>query len=307
MEEDRKILVLGSLNMDALIEASRIPSSGETILGERCSFSPGGKGANQSFAAGRLGGEVAMIGSVGKDSYGGELKRNLKLAGVDTSGIREIPDVSTGMAFILLEPSGENRIVVVQGANQMSDEAAVAAHREMIKNCDILMLQMEIPLEANCLAAEVARQYGKTVILDPSPIPEEMPDRLLACVDVIKPNETELSMLTGKSTETAGEIVEASRSLIKRGVRNVLTTWGSRGAVLVSENGWEYFPARRVEAVDTTAAGDSFIAAFACRFNGNNYSEAVRFANRVAERVVQKKGAQSSIPSLEEMKDEWEE
>ncbi len=290
--------------MDALIEVSRVPAEGETVLGEKCSFSPGGKGANQSFAAGKLGGQVSMIGAVGKDEYGTALKENLGMAGVDTGGIEEISDIPTGMAFILLEPSGQNRIVVVQGTNGELGEALIQRHRELIEECDILMLQMEIPVEVNCLAAEIAREKGKIVILDPSPVPDEMPDRLLSSVDVMKPNETELALLTGRTVETKEDIVEASRCLIERGVGCVLTTWGSRGAVLVSKEEWEYFPAERVNAVDTTAAGDGFIAAFACRFDGNNYREAIRFATQVAARVVEKKGAQSSIPSLEELGEE---
>lgn len=296
-----RLLIIGSLNMDFLIETEKVPVKGETILGENCSWVPGGKGANQSFAAGKLGGTVAMIGAIGTDEYGRELKKNLNAAGVNLEGVEELEDFGTGKAFVMLEGSGENRIIVIPGANHAVLPQMIDRHERLMDECDAVVLQMEIPIETVLYAARRAKEKGKRVILDPSPVPPHFPNELFENVDVMKPNETELEYLSGMKCGREEELQKAAQCLIQKGVKTVVATRGSKGAYVASGNYREFFPASKVQVVDTTAAGDGFVSAFSLVFSGDNFAEAVKFANKVAEKVVQKKGAQTSMPERNEM------
>lgn len=298
----RKILVIGSLNMDQVLQIEHIPVAGETILCQDMKLVCGGKGANQAFTCGRLGCYVEMLGSVGQDENGNALLANLKREGVETSHIQRLPDDSTGMAVIAVEKTGNNSILVIQGANGMTDEAYISANTASIQEADAVVLQLEIPLPAVTFAAREGRRAGKLVILDPAPA-TDLPDELYRCVDVIKPNETELGLLTGMPVDTVEEIEKAAHCLLERGVKNVVVTLGGAGAMLVRKSGCAVFPGKKVEAVDTTAAGDSFTAAMAMLLTeGYSLEQAIAFAMEVAAVVVTRPGAQSSIPREEEIR-----
>ena len=298
----KKILVIGSLNMDITLRMERAPEAGETLTADSLITSPGGKGANQAYAAGKLGGDVTMLGAVGQDVYGEELCSNLASVGVDISGIRKIAGVPTGTAVIFVEHTGENRIVLVSGANSMVDRTYIDEHIDKIRDCEIVMLQLEIPLDTVIYAAKRAKEMGKTVILDPAPAIPNISAELLSCVDYIKPNETELNMiLTGKTDSL--QFDEALEQVQKLGIKNVWVTLGSQG-VFLKESGrdGELIPSVRVTAVDTTAAGDTFIAAAAVSLaKGKSSREAVSYGNRAAAITVTRPGAQKSMPNADEV------
>ena len=297
-----KILVVGSLNVDMVMNVDHMPAEGETILCDGMTLVPGGKGANQACAAGRLGTDVAMLGAIGDDDYGALQLKSLSEAGVEVGGLLKKEGQNTGTAFITVNKSGNNSIVVVPGANSAFRPEDIEAIRELIEQCEIMILQLEIPLDTVCYAAKLAKSLGKTVILDPAPVPEHFPEELYEYVDIVKPNETELGMLTGIA-EAQKHLTEAAQVLKARGVKNVLVTLGGDGVYINPESGEEIrIPACKVKAVDTTAAGDSFTAALAAMLlNGESLEAAAEFANRVSAIVVTRKGAQSSIPTIDEV------
>ena len=297
-----KILVVGSLNVDMVMNVDHMPAEGETILCDGMTLVPGGKGANQACAAGRLGTDVAMLGAIGDDDYGALQLKSLSEAGVEVGGLLKKEGQNTGTAFITVNKSGNNSIVVVPGAKSAFRPEDIEANRELIEQCEIMILQLEIPLDTVCYAAKLAKSLGKTVILDPAPVPEHFPEELYEYVDIVKPNETELGMLTGIA-EAQKHLTEAAQVLKARGVKNVLVTLGGDGVYINPESGEEIrIPACKVKAVDTTAAGDSFTAALAAMLlNGESLEAAAEFANRVSAIVVTRKGAQSSIPTIDEV------
>lgn len=296
-----KVVVIGSLNMDFAIEVKEMPKVGETILGKNVSLIPGGKGANQAYAIGKLGKKVRMVGAVGNDLFGGKLIDNLENTGVDTKGTQVLEGVPSGQAFINVNEAGENSIVVIPGANQKLDKKWIDHNLKSIADCDAVVMQLEIPMEVVVYAAKVAKEQGKMVFLDPAPAVPELPEELLQNVHMIKPNRTELATLTGCPTETREEVIEAARKMIDKGVKMVLVTLGGDGCMLVSEEKVQEFQAERVEVVDTTAAGDSFTAGFVAALQDENYEEAIAFATQVSAISVTRKGAQTSIPTLEEV------
>lgn len=297
-----KILVVGSLNVDMVMNVDHMPAEGETILCDGMTLVPGGKGANQACAAGRLGTDVAMLGAIGDDDYGALQLKSLSEAGVEVGGLLKKEGQNTGTAFITVNKSGNNSIVVVPGANSAFRPEDIEANRVLIEQCEIMILQLEIPLDTVCYAAKLAKSLGKTVILDPAPVPEHFPEELYEYVDIVKPNETELGMLTGIA-EAQKHLTEAAQALKARGVKNVLVTLGGDGVYINPESGEEIrIPACKVKAVDTTAAGDSFTAALAAMLlNGESLEAAAEFANRVSAIVVTRKGAQYSIPTIDEV------
>ena len=297
-----KILVIGSLNIDMVMRVDHMPTAGETILCDGMKLVAGGKGANQACAAGRLGTDVTMLGAIGNDSHGEMQRDSLQRSGVDVSGLITKESVSTGTAFITVNKEGNNSIVVVQGANAQFTPEDIEAHRDLLEECEIVILQLEIPLDTVLYAVKLARTLGKTVILDPAPVPEHFPKELYQYVDIIKPNESELSRLTGIA-DAQNHLEEAVQIVKDHGVRNVLVTLGGDGVYLDTENEPPvHIPAKKVEVVDTTAAGDSFTAALAAMLlEGKTLKEAAEFANQVSAIVVTREGAQDSIPTLQEV------
>ena len=296
----KKILVVGSLNVDMVVRVPHMPAAGETILAEKADTVPGGKGANQAYAAGKLGAQTIMFGAVGNDRYAEIEKKSLQSAGVDVSRLIVRADFDTGLAWITVNDAGDNSIVVVSGANKTLSEKDIADNDDLLQSCDIVLCQMEIPVQTVLCAARRAKELGKTVILDPAPVPKDFPAELYTYVDIIKPNETELSLLTGAASSDYEKGADILRS---RGVKNVIVTLGGAGAFVNSETeGKHMLTVRPVPVVDTTAAGDSFTAALAVRLaSGSSLLQAVRYANEVATIVVTRKGAQTSIPTAEEV------
>lgn len=296
-----KVLVVGSLNMDFAVYMERRPQAGETVMAQGMKLVPGGKGANQAYALGKMGAKTAMIGAVGDDTFGQQMLDNLEKVSVDTAGIKQIAGVETGKAFIEIEDSGQNSISVIAGANAAVDEKLVLEQEDLFAKADAVVMQLEIPVPSVIAAARLAKKHGKVVVLDPAPARADLPDELWAQVDITKPNETELALLTGLPTGTEAEVVTAAQSLIAKGVKNVLVTLGGDGTLLVTADRVEKFPAYKVKAIDTTAAGDCFLAAFMSRFTGGNFAEAIDFGAKASAIAVTRQGAQTSIPTVEEV------
>lgn len=297
-----EILVVGSLNLDFVINVEHMPVAGETILGDSVALIPGGKGANQAYAVGKLGGVCKMIGAVGEDHYGELLVRNLQSVEVDTQGIDVLENKPTGNAFITVNSEGDNNIIVVPGANGCLTKSMIDTHMELLKVCSTVILQLEIPLEVVTYVIQLAKELGKRIILDPAPARRDFPEGFFKGIDIVKPNETELQMLIGRKLSGTEEMIDGAKELILSGVKTVIVTLGGEGCLLVNSVGHQYFPARKVTVVDTTAAGDSFTAALAVALEkGSSYEEAITFANKVSGMVVTKKGAQTSIPSIQEV------
>ena len=297
----RKILVIGSLNVDSVIEMKQMPVVGETVLGTKLIYVPGGKGANQACAAAKLGGNVTMLGCIGEDEFGDIQNNNLTNCGVNTDHLKRSSTNGTGTASIYVDESGNNSIVVVAGANHECDISYLKENDDVIKSCDYVVLQMEIPYDTIYYAVNRAKELGKIVILNPAPAPEELPVDILAKLDYITPNETELMKLCGSKGSSVEDFVKGAKTLIHKGVKNVLITLGDKGALLVNDNIVENFPTRKVVPVDTTAAGDCFNGAFTVALaEGRGQKEAAMFANAASSIAVTRNGAQTSIPSREE-------
>jgi ribokinase len=297
-----QIVVVGSLNMDLVMQAPRIPKPGETVSGaEDLKLIPGGKGANQAYGSAMLGAEVAMLGRVGDDAFGETLVQNLNIVKVDTRFITQDPDAATGIALIVVEESGQNIIVVSPGANRCVSPEDVTQGESVIQSADVLLLQLEIPLNVVIRAVELAKLHGVITILNPAPA-RPLPAELLTLIDVLIPNETEAAILSGCETNTDEEIQQAAAALRRSGAKTIIMTLGSRGALLTTENVFSYFPAFPVDPVDTTAAGDAFVASFAVAVaEGKSLQEAVRYGNAAGALACTKFGAQPSLPNRPEL------
>lgn len=294
-----RVTVAGSLNMDLVARAPRIPQPGETIIGRDFRNVPGGKGANQAVAAARLGAEVSMVGRVGGDTFAEPLLENLAADGIDHTYVTRDPEAATGVALIVVDDAGENSIVVASGANARFSPADVEAAEEALANADVLLLQLESPLETVLRAAELARARGAKVLLNPAPA-QALPEELLSLVDALIPNETEAALLTDRAVRSEEEAREAARTLLASGVETVIVTLGERGALLAQEGGVSMVPAFSVEAVDSTAAGDAFVGSFAVALaEGRPLEEAVRWGNAAGALATTKMGAQPSLPTRE--------
>jgi ribokinase len=299
-----QIVVIGSLNADLVVRLDRMPAPGETVIGTDFSVFPGGKGGNQACAAARLGAAASMVGRVGSDHYGEWLKNSLATSGVDVSYVQKEKTVSSGTAVISVDASGQNQIVIVPGANGAFLPEHLEQCRDLIASAGIVLLQLEIPQETVEAAARLAKASGALVILDPAPA-RHVSDEILGLVDYLTPNETELGVLTGVrslkqfSREDAASGAETLRA---RGARKVIVKMGSLGALLAAENQELFWPALPVAAIDTTAAGDVFNAAFAFALSaGRSEFEAGEWATAAAACSVTRKGAQTSLPTFEEV------
>lgn len=298
----KRILVIGSSNIDLVVRVPDIPAVGETIMSLSTDRLPGGKGANQAFACGKLGGSTTFLSVVGNDMLADIIIDSMNKANVDISRMEKAADTQTGMALICINNHGDNSIIVIPGANTMCDIEYLKRHDKAFLESDIIALQMEIPLDSVYYSIRRAKELGKTVILDPAPAPDRIPEDIYRQLDFITPNETELQKLSGFPVDNRKDLLKAGKVLLSWGVANVLVTLGAKGAMLLNKGGEKFFTPPQVNVVDTTAAGDTFNAAFTVKAaEGESYEEAIRFANLASSLAVSKLGAQSSIPSRKEV------
>lgn len=296
------ILVVGSSNTDMVIKAGKFPVPGETILGGEFFMFPGGKGANQAVAAARLGGKVTLLAKVGSDIFGKQALQQFINEGIDTTFTITDQKNPSGIALITVDGKGENTIVVAQGANGALDPSDLRQAEKEITRYDILLIQLEIPLETVKHAASVASKNGKKVILNPAPA-ASLPMEIFKDLYLITPNESETETLTGIEIKNKDDAKLAAIKLKEKGVAHVVITLGGEGAYLFSEGEGIQIPAPKVKAIDTTAAGDVFNGALAVAISeGASLKEAVSFANQAAAISVTKMGAQSSAPYRKEIK-----
>jgi ribokinase len=298
------ITVVGSLNMDLIVRVPRFPEPGEAIHGEDLQTACGGKGANQAYAVARMGHPAFMLGCVGQDGFGEAMLANLRAIGVDTSNVRQRAGVPSGTALILVQDaSGQNEIVVASGANRTLTANDVQAAADVLSRSDAVIAQLETTLAATRMALTLARAAGRLSVLNPAPF-APLDDAFLALCDYLIPNENEAARLAGCEVSNVASAARAAEALRARGARNVLVTLGAAG-VWVDAEGWRgHVPAFPVKAVDTVAAGDTFIGAFVTRIvEGAELREAVRFGCAAAAIAVTRPGAQPSIPARQEVDD----
>ena len=297
----RQILVVGSCNTDMVIKAAHLPRPGETILGGTFFMNPGGKGANQAVAIARLGGSVTFICKTGSDIFGHQSQQLFEEEGINTSYVFSDSGNPSGVALITVDEKAENCIVVASGANANLLPSDLAKAEEAIELADLILMQLEVPMETVCFVADIAWQKGKKVILNPAPA-HPLPADLLHHLYLITPNETEAEMITGVKITDDISAVEAARVLSGMGVQHVIITLGSKGALICSDGEAEIVPALKVEAVDTTAAGDVFNGALTVALSeGRNLKGSVRFACKASAISVTRVGAQSSAPYRNEV------
>ncbi|WP_434562544.1 ribokinase [Pseudomonas sp. Z4-20] len=296
-----KVVVIGSLNMDLVTRAPRLPRGGETLIGVSFSTIPGGKGANQAVAAARLGAHVSMVGCVGGDAYGEQLRGALLAEGIDCQAVRVV-EGSSGVALIVVDDNSQNAIVIVAGANGALTAEVLDSVDEVLQRADVVICQLEVPDATVGHALKRARELGKIVILNPAPASHTLPADWYACVDYLIPNESEAAVLSGLAVDSLETAEAAATQLIAAGARKVIVTLGAQGLMFANGSSFEHFPAPRVKAVDTTAAGDTFVGGFAAALaSGKNEIEAIRFGQVAAALSVTRAGAQPSIPSLQEV------
>lgn len=294
---NKKILVIGSSNTDMTIKSDNLPLPGQTILGGRFVMGPGGKGANQAVAAKRLGGNVEFICKVGHDIFGKNAADGYKKEGIDISHILYSTEPS-GVALILVDKTGENVISVAPGANGDLSVEDIESIANVIKEADYLILQLEIPTDAVIRAAKIAHEAGVYVILNPAPACK-LPNELFQYISLITPNQTETELMTGVKLINEQSFITAVENFNRMGVKDVIITLGSKGSLVCYDGKNEFVPAIKVDAVDATAAGDTFCGAVCVALSqGKNLKEAAVFATKAASLTVQKMGAQDSIPSI---------
>lgn len=292
-----RVAVVGSLNIDLVIELDRMPSPGETVFGSRLERHPGGKGLNQAVAAARLESEVHMIGAIGDDGSGDWLMDVVTREGINAGGIA-IAKGTSGTALIEVDASGENRIIVIPGANDQVSPSGVADHLRSLSAVDVVLTQGEVPIEVMIAAAETGKKIGAQVVMNPAPV-RDYPKALLTNVDILVPNEHEAQAMTGMPTSNMVDAVEAAQSLQERGPGCVIITRGEKGAVWSSAEGSGQAAAFKVSAVDTVAAGDAFCGGLAAGLaRGVSLAEALRWASAAGAIAATGRGAVPSLPSL---------
>lgn len=285
--------------MDLVAQAERLPRAGETLLGQSFATVPGGKGANQAVAAARLGGQVAMIGCVGADAYGHALRQALADEGIDCQGVRVAEDVATGIAMIVVDANSQNAIVIVAGGNGQLESSDIERFDGLLQAADVVVCQLEIPYPVVAFVLQRAHEAGKTVILNPAPVTGPLPSQWLGWIDYLIPNETEAQALTGLAVNSVAEAEQAASLLREAGAGKIIVTLGERGVLFADGVQSRHSPGRRVRAVDTTAAGDTFVGGFAAALaRGLDESQAIAFGQAAAALSVTRAGAQPSIPTL---------
>ena len=296
MKMKSKILVVGSSNTDMVIQAEHLPHPGETILGGTFFMNPGGKGANQAVSAARLGGQVTFICKTGTDIFGQEAKQLFEKEGIETSYLFSDSDHLSGVALITVDSKAENCIVVASGANADLSPADLSTAHEAIEKADIILMQLEIPIDTVKYVATIARELNKKVILNPAPA-QPLDHELLQSLYLITPNETEAEIISGIKITGTDSLHACARAICDKGVQSVIITLGSKGAFLYNSDSHAHIPSFTVTAVDTTAAGDVFNGALAVALSeGCDLREAILFANKAAAISVTRLGAQSSAP-----------
>lgn len=295
------VVVVGSLNMDLVTRASRLPRAGETLIGQTFSTVPGGKGANQAVAAARLGAEVAMVGCVGSDAYGAQLRDALLVEGIDCQAVSRVGG-SSGVALIVVDDSSQNAIVIVAGSNGELTPASLQAADAALQAANVIICQLEVPMATVGYTLKRGRELGKTVILNPAPASGPLPAAWYASIDYLIPNESEATALSGVTVDSLESAKLAATQLIKAGAGKVIITLGSQGALFADGQAFEHLLAPKVKAVDTTAAGDTFVGGFAAALaSGKSEAEAIRFGQVAAALSVTRAGAQPSIPTLHDV------
>lgn len=291
------VTVIGSLNMDLVAYVSRIPRVGETLVGHRFIQSLGGKGANQAVAIAKLGVPVNMIGFVGVDEMGAALLNSLKNEGVNVEHVIQCPDITTGIALIQVDSCGNNTIVVVPGANGMLSTEYVNASIKAIGEASVVVAQMEIPICTVTHALKIAKSLGKTTVLNPAPA-DLFDYCLVNDTDILVPNEIELESISGVRIEGDNDIFAAAQDLLDKGIRDLIVTLGERGCIHFNKRGSKVYNGRKVTAIDTTAAGDSFVGTLAAMLSeGKEIDEAIICAITASALTVTKEGAQVSLPT----------
>ncbi|CCO46407.1 ribokinase [Vibrio nigripulchritudo SOn1] len=298
-----KLVVLGSVNADHVLQVPSFPRPGETLHGRNYQVIPGGKGANQAVAAARLNADIGFIACVGDDAFGLNIRKSFQRDGIDIRGVKVQPDCPTGIAMIQVSDDGENTICLSAEANAKLSSEAIQPELDQIRTANYLLMQLETPLDGVERAAVAAKKSETSVVLNPAPACS-LPDSLLRCVDVITPNETEAEVLTGIKVTDKESAQQAANALHEKGIETVLITLGAKG-VWLSQNGvGKGISSYRVEAVDTTAAGDTFNGALVTGLLENKPLEsAIQFANAAAALSVTRFGAQTSIPTRKDVDD----
>lgn len=299
--QGKTIVVIGSLNMDLVMRTPRVPASGETLNGHDFRTVPGGKGANQAVACARMGGKVILIGQVGDDAFGETLRDGLIRDGIDVSSVTRTSAVGTGVAVILVEDTGQNRIMLASGANGTLQPIDIDNAGALIRSAAMLIVQLEVPMSVVQRAVEIAHGAGVPVLLNPAP-PDLLPEGILSRVCILVPNESEASMLTGLPVVDAPSAIAAARLFRRQGVGSVVVTLGEQGVVVVDDAGERHLLAHVVKAVDTTAAGDTFIGGLSVGcVEGLSIDAAVAMGQRASALCVTRHGAQPSIPYRREL------
>jgi ribokinase len=296
-----RIVVVGSTNMDIVAKARQVPRGGETVIGDRFWMVMGGKGANQAVAARRLGAQTTFVGRVGKDIFGDQLLDTLRSFDIQCDHVQVDDQTSSGVALIMVDEDAENSIIVVPGANMQIHPSDIDLVSETLHQADILLLQLEIPLESVERAIDIAHQGDTLCVLNPAPA-RPIPDRLLEKVHIFTPNQHEATFFSGLDSDTAEEAYAAGRALQDKGIEKVIITLGKQGAQVFDGDESYFIPGTRVEAVDTTGAGDAFMGGLGVALGeGLPLNKATRFASAVAALSVTKAGATSSMPTRVEV------
>lgn len=292
----KSVIVLGSINMDLVAITSRLPLPGETLMGLEFFTVSGGKGANQAVACSRLGVTTYLVGRVGGDEFGESLLAGLQESGVGIEAVFVDTSTSSGVAAITVASDGENQIIVIPGANGKVDRTEIAQLEKLLPTAALLLLQLEIPLEIVMIAAQAAAKAGVPIILDPAPMPPTFPPELYPLIEIITPNQTEVSQLVGFSVTDQATATRAAQELIARGIKNAVVKLGDQGAVCATATDCFFVPAFTVEAVDTVAAGDAFNGGLAAGLvEGLSLRSALVWATAAGAIATTKPGAQSSL------------
>ena len=298
-----QVTVVGSFMYDLVATVPRRPKTGETLVGNTFGMFLGGKGANQAIAASRAGSKVTMVGRLGNDSFGKQFLEKFSKEGINTDFVAQDDENGTGVAMPLIDASGDNSIVIIPQANMALTVENINQAQSTIADADVLVMQCEVPMDANQRAAEIAKQNDTLVILNPAPA-QLIPEQILKLADIIIPNEIETETLTGLPTKTENEVLVAGRNLLSKGVETVILTLGDRGSLLLNEDGEKLIPAFDVSVVDTTAAGDSFCGVLAASLaNGISINLSVEIANAAGALAVTKLGAEPSLPQRDAIDD----